>query len=233
MLILGDARALLRTVPTGSVDLICTDPPYRTIGGGNSESGTPGHQRPSGMLASNNSKGGFEHNDIEFREYLHDLYRVLKDPGHIYLMVNFYNLKTAMVEMERHGFKLHNLLVARKQNATPNRWYMKNAEYVIFGRKGAAFPINDCGSMTCHDWTNPVGAKVHPTEKTVELMESYILNSSKPGDVVMDPFMGAGATGVAALKSGRRFIGFESYPEYFTTACKRMRKMPWTTGPIT
>lgn len=226
MLILGDARALLRNVPTGSVDLIVTDPPYATIGGGNSESGTPGHRRPSGMLSSNNSKGGLEFNDIEFREYFHDLYRVLKDPGHIYLMVNFLNLKTAMIEMERHGFKLHNLLVARKQNATPNRWYMKNGEYVIFARKGAAFPINDCGSMTVHDWTNPVGEKIHPNEKSVELMESYILNSSKPGDIVLDPFMGAGATGIAAERTGRRFMGFEIDPKHYLTACKRMRRMP-------
>ncbi len=226
MLILGDSRELLRTVPTGSVDLIVTDPPYPTIGGGNSESGTPGHRRPSGMLASNNAKGGFEHNDIAFREYLHDLFRVLKDPGHIYLMTNFLNLEEAMAQLRRHGFKLHNLLTAKKQNVTPNRWYMKNAEYVLFARKGAAFPINNMGDAMCHDWTNPVGAKSHPTEKSVELMERYILNSSQPGDVVLDPFMGSGATGIAARRNGRRFIGFEIDPPYFATACKRMGVMP-------
>lgn len=226
MLILGDARALLRTIPTGSVDLVVTDPPYRTIGGGNTESGNQRHGRPSGMLSSNNGKGGLEHNDIEFREYFHDIYRVMRDPSHLYLFTNTLNLRGALNEMDRHGFKVHNVLSARKQNVTPNRWYMKNVEYVIFARKGAAFPINNLDSKTGHDWVNPVGQKNHPNEKSVELMEGYILNSSQPGQVVLDPFMGTGATGVAALRNGRRFIGFEMHPEYFATACKRMGKMP-------
>ena len=226
MLKLGDARKLLRAMPSASVDLIVTDPPYKTIGGGTGESGTPGHRRPAGMLASNNAKGGFEHNDIAFKEYMHDCFRVLRDPGHIYIMVNFLNLEEALQQLRLHGFGIHNLLVARKQNATPNRWYMKNCEYTIFARKGPAFPINDCGSMTCHDWVNPVGEKSHPTEKSVDLMKLYILNSSRPGDVVMDPFMGAGSVGVACRETGRKFIGFEIDPEYYATAIKRMRVMP-------
>ena len=223
MLMLGDCMELLRTIPTGSVDLIVTDPPYKTISGG--ENGGL-RSRPSGMLASNNGKGGLEHNDIEFREYFHDLYRVLKDPAHLYLMVNVLNLKDALIELERHGFRIHNVLSARKQNVTPNRWYMKNVEYVIFARKGAAFPINNLDSKTCHDWVNPVGQKNHPNEKSVELMETYILNSSQPGQIILDPFMGTGATGVAALRNGRQFIGFEMHRDYFAIACQRMRKMP-------
>ena len=230
MLILGDARTLLRNVPTGSVDLIVTDPPYRTIGGGNSESGTPGHRRPSGMLASNNSRGGFESNDIDFREYLPEFYRVLRGQAHLYLMVNFLNLEDAMRDLRAAGFDIHNLLIARKQNATPNRWYMKNAEFVLFARKGRAFPISNKGDLMCHDWINPVGSKCHPTEKSVGLMEKYILNSSLPGEVVLDPFMGSGSTGVAAIRTNRRFKGFEIDPAYFTIACKRMRQMPCPTG---
>lgn len=222
-LFLGDARKLLREVPTGFVDLIVTDPPYSTISGGSGPSDT--HQRPSGMLAANDGKI-FQHNEIKFREYFHDLFRVLKDPGHLYLMVNFLNLEEALTELRRHGFQVHNLLVARKQNATPNRWYMKNVEYVIFARKGAAFQINNCGSMTCHDWVNPVGHKTHPTEKSVDLMRLYIENSSQPGQVVLDPFMGTGATAVAARESGRSFIGFESDVTFYQIACNRAGVMP-------
>lgn len=221
MLMLGDARTLLPLVPTGSVDLIVTDPPYRTISGG--EGGSDG--RPSGMLKSNDGRI-FAENDISFAEYLPDLFRVLRPQAHLYLMINFLNLEEAMRQVRAAGFDIHNLLVARKQNATPNRWYMKNCEYVLLCRKGRAFQINNCGSMTCHDWTNPVGKKSHPTEKSVELMRGYILNSSQPGAVVMDPFMGTGATGVAAKSGGRRFIGFESHAPYFAEACKRMGVMP-------
>ncbi|MDK3075168.1 site-specific DNA-methyltransferase [Sedimentitalea sp. JM2-8] len=219
----GDARELLRGMPAESVDCVVTDPPYQTISGGNGESAT--HKRPTGMLADNDGKM-FEHNDVKFREYLHDLYRVLRDPGHIYLMVNFLNLEAALAEMRRAGFRVHNLLIARKQNATPNRWYMKNVEYTIFARKGAAFPINDCGSMTCHDWKNPVGNKTHPTEKSVDLMRMYVENSTQPGDIVLDPFAGTGSTGVACKLSGRSFVGCEFDVTYLTIACKRIGVMP-------
>jgi DNA modification methylase len=221
MLMLGDARVLLPHVPTGSVDLIVTDPPYRTISGG--KGGSDG--RPSGMLKSNDGRI-FAENDIGFEEYLPDFFRVLRPQAHLYLMMNFLNLEEAMRQVRAAGFDIHNLLVARKQNATPNRWYMKNCEYVLLCRKGPAFPIKYCGSMTCHDWTNPVGKKSHPTEKSVELMDFYISNSSQPGHVVMDPFMGTGATGIAARAAGRRFIGFEIDPNYYLTACKRMKVMP-------
>lgn len=219
----ADARDLLRSLSSESVDLIVTDPPYRGISGGTGE--TPNHRRPGGMLIENNGRY-FPVNDIGFDEYMADLYRVLRDPAHMYLMTNVLNLETALVECRRAGFGIHNLLVARKQNATPNRWYMKNAEYVIFARKGRAFSITNKGDMTCHDWTNPVGRKTHPTEKSVELMERYILNSSRPGDLVLDPFMGTGATGIAAIRNGRRFIGAEIDPTYFIRACARMGTMP-------
>ena len=217
----GDARVLLREMPTGTADCIVTDVPYRTISGGNRTvvNGC------SGMLSKNDGKI-FAENDIKFRDYMHDLFRVLRDPGHLYLMVNFHNLETALAEIRRNGFEIHNLLVARKQNATPNRWYMKNVEYVILARKGAAFPINNCGDMTCHDWVNPVGKKSHPTEKSVALMRRYIENSTQPGEVVLDPFMGTGATGMACKESGRSFIGFELSEEYYSIACRRMRIMP-------
>lgn len=223
MLILGDARELLRNVPNEAIDCVVTDPPYSVISGGNKPA--PGHKRPTGMLAANDGRI-FKHNDVKFREYLHDLYRVLRDPGHMYLMVNFKNLEEALAELRRAGFGIHNLLIARKQNATPNRWYMKNVEYTIFARKGAAFPINDCGSMTCHDWTNPIGKKTHETEKSVDLMRGYVENSTQPGDTVLDPFMGTGATGVACKQSGRRFMGFEIDVTYYRIACQRNGVMP-------
>ena len=217
----ADALDVLRGLDGGSVDCIITDPPYPTISGGKGGTG----DRPSGMLAKNDGKI-FEHNSLRARDYMHDLFRVLRDPGHVYVMTNFLNLEETMKQMRMVGFGLHNLLVARKQNATPNRWYMKNVEYTILGRKGAAFQINDCGSMTCHDWTNPVGKKLHETEKSVELMQGYVENSTQPGETVLDPFMGAGATGVACQRVNRNFIGIEIDQTYYSTACDRMGVMP-------
>lgn len=226
-LIIADARVALRHIPSCSVDMICTDPPYTTISGGNGSKAPGGRGTgPTGMLSENNGKGGLTHNSIKFSEYLHDLYRVLRDPGHVYLMVNMLNLEAAMLECRRAGFDIHAVLVARRNNVTPSRWYMKNADYVIFARKGAAVPINNPSSKVVHDWVNPVGKKVHPNEKSVDLMRLYIENSSQPGDVVLDPFAGSGSTGVACMETGRNFLGIELDPVHAATACRRLGVMP-------
>lgn len=100
---------------------------------------------------------------------------------------------------------------------------MKNCEYTIFCRKGEAKYINNIGnSNTVHDFNNIIGNKVHPTEKPVELMKFYIENSSNENDIVFDPFMGSGSTGVAAINSGRDFIGFEKDENYFKIATDRI-----------
>ena len=215
-LILGNIRD--QRLPP--VDLIVTDPPYRVISGG-----VTGPDRPTGILKSNDSRI-FQHNDIAFTDYLPQLYRVLRDPGHLYLMVNFFNLEEALAATRQAGFDVHNLLVWQKNTVTPNRWYMKNAEYVIFARKGKAVSINDCGSKTVHTFVNPTGDRDHPTQKPTDLMRFYIENSSRPGDLVLDPFMGSGSTGVAALAAGRRFHGIEVDPRYYGVACRRMGVMP-------
>lgn len=211
----GDMRLNLPPI----VDLIVTDPPYRVISGGNSAVG-----RPTGILAANDGRI-FTDNDIAFADYLPQLYSVLRDPGHLYMMVNFFNLEAALAATRQAGFDIHNLLVWKKNNVTPNRWYMKNAEYVIMARKGKAFSIADCGSKTVHEF-NSVSERDHPTEKPVDLMRLYIENSSRPGDLVLDPFMGSGSTGVAAGLAGRRFWGVEIDPVYYAAACRRMGRMP-------
>lgn len=69
---------------------------------------------------------------------------------------------------------------------------------------------------------NSERASDHPTEKPVRLMAELIADFTQPGDVVLDPFMGSGTTGVAAVKLGRRFIGIERDPQHFETACARI-----------
>ena len=210
----------MRAMDAGSVDVVVTDPPYRVISGGNT-----GPERPTGMLSENNGKN-FEHNDIRFRDWMHDLFRVLRDPGHAYIMVNFLNLEEALRQTRLAGFEVHNLLVWKKNNVTPNRWYMKNCEYVIFARKGRAFSINDKGAKTVHDFENRRGVRSHPCEKPVDLMQFYIENSTQPGDVVFDPFAGSGSTGIEARACGRDFIGVEIDPEYVAIAARRLGVMP-------
>ena len=64
----------------------------------------------------------------------------------------------------------------------------------------------------------------HPTQKPLEVVERMVLASSKPDDMILDPFMGSGTTGEAALRHGRRFTGFELNPEYFSAVESRIER---------
>ena len=166
----------------------------------------------------------FKHNDIKFSEFLPSLYRILKDDSHCYLMVNGRNLKELWQVANNCGFKYQNLLVWNKGNATPNKWYMNACEFILFLRKGKAKNINNLGSKTIITVPN-VRNKMHPTEKPVELMSILVENSSNENDVVLDPFMGSGSTGVACLNTNRNFIGIELDKTYFDIAQNRINKI--------
>lgn len=127
-----------------------------------------------------------------------------------------------MNESVKAGFRIQNLLVWEKNTNTPSQYYMKNCEYVLMLRKGKARWINNIGSSKTVHRYNIVRNRTHPTEKPVDLLKFYIENSSYEGDIVLDPFMGTGSTGVACLRSGRRFVGYEIDKEYYNIAEERL-----------
>ena len=211
-----DCLNVLKDIGDNSIDLVVTDPPYEVITGGRN-GGVKG--KPSGILKENKQlMKSIPKADL----WLSECFRVMKDGTHIYIMTNTLNLTNYLNIINDVGFKLHNLLVWNKNNTTPNRWYMKNCEYVIFARKGFAKSINNPSSQTVHNFDNIIGNKQHPTEKPVDLMKFYVGNSSNIGDTVLDPFMGSGSTGVACKELGRNFIGIELDKQYFDIATKRI-----------
>lgn len=214
-----DYLNVLKNIEDESIDLIVTDPPYKVISGGKPiKKGTP-----SGMLSKNDGKI-FKYNNVDPQELFPELYRVLKNESHCYIMTNTLNLENYLYLSRINNFQLHNLLVWEKNNCTPNRWYMKNCEYILFLRKGNAKKINFIGSKTVHKFDNILGTKNHPTEKPIDLMKYYIENSSNKYDVVLDPFMGSGSTGIACKQTDRNFIGIELDKKYFDIAKKRIEE---------
>ena len=213
----ADSRDILAKLKSESFSLILTDPPYKVISGGKNGKGAP-----KGMLSKNDGKI-FDYNDISFDEYIPDCYRILKDRSHAYFFTNFINLQPLMEAVQKAGFKIHNLLAWVKNNATPNRWYMKNGEYVLLCYKGKAKSINNCGSKTFHQFDNILGSKIHETEKPVELLRYYIENSTQPGEWICDPFGGSGSTAVAAIISGRRCFTSEIDEKYIPKIYRRIK----------
>lgn len=168
----------------------------------------------------------FAHNDIAFSEWLPDVYRVLKKGTHCYIMVNARNLKELQTEAEKVGFVFQNLLVWNKGTATPNKYYMQGLEFILMLSKRPARNINDMGSKNLLSTPNIIGKKSHPTEKPVSLMAEMIRNSTNEGDIVLDPFAGAGSTLIAAKRLNRRYIGFEIDKQYYDIAYNRLYKEP-------
>lgn len=214
----GDSVELLKLIPENSIDCLVTDPPYSTISGGTPDN--PEVKRPKGILESNDGKI-FELNDLPIENWIGEAYRIMKDRSHIYVMVNMLNLLYYAEEITKAGFLIHNILIWKKNNVTPSRWYMKNAEYIIFARKGEAKPINNMGSKMILEHNN-VTDRIHPTEKPVSLMQELILNSSSENDIILDPFIGSGSTIEAALISNRKAIGFELDKKYYDLSFKRI-----------
>ena len=216
-LLIGDCLERIKELQDASVDLCISDIPYKLIGGGKGDG--VNSKRPKGILSDNTQLMQVP----KFEDWLPELYRVMKDGSHIYLMCNFKNLNDLMNKTEAVGFKHVNLLVWEKNNCTPSQFYMKNCEYTLLLRKGKSKYINNIGdSKTVHKFNNIIGNKVHPTEKPVDLMKFYVENSSNVGDVVLDMFMGSGSTGVAALSTGRKFIGIELDLNYFNNSKERV-----------
>src|SRR5574344_961102 len=127
------------------------------------------------------------------------------------------------MEIENVGFNIYKTLIWAKNSPITNMYYMDSHEYIIFCRKGKAKKINNCGTKSVLNVDNPRN-KLHPTEKPVELMEILINNSSLDGEVVLDPFMGSGSTGVACINTNRNFIGIELDETYFNIAKERIKQ---------
>lgn len=198
--------------------LLVSDVPYRLSSGGCSTA-------LGGVLSVKKNyanDGRIVPCDVVPADYMATLFGACADDADAYLMgddSHIFEVRNAALAA---GFRWHNLITWDKGTVTPNRWYMQGCEFVAYLYKGRARTINDPSAANLIRCPNPVGDKVHPTQKPVALMREFIRQSTKPGDVVLDPFMGSGTTGVAALELGRRFVGIELDEGYFRTACARI-----------
>lgn len=246
----SDVREVLKNYPDCYFDCIVSDVPYRIKTGGvrtTVEAALKHKNDPKGCLArvaikdplkarwfkpgcefsENFIASGklFKNCEIKFKEWLPEVFRVTKENSHVYFMVNDVNLKELWEEAEKVGFKFQTLLVWKKQNKTPNKYYMKQAEFILFMRKGKAKNINYMGVSTVFEIPNIIGNKKHPTEKPIELMESFIVQSTKQNDIVLDMFCGSGSTLCACAKTNRQYVGIDIDKKFTDIAQKRINEL--------
>lgn len=218
----GDCLEVMNIIPSGSVDLIITDPPYKTT-----SRGCTGNS--GGMFKKDINKKGlvFDNNACDINIWGKKIFDLLKDGGHCYIMTNHKNLIEYLNVLTNIGFSFIKSLIWDKQNKIMGQFYMSQFEYILFFRKGFGKKINNCGtsdilSIKNQKQKNKDGSNKHDTEKPVELMKILIENSSNEYDLVLDPFMGIGSTGIACKFSNRNFIGIELDNKYYEIAKERI-----------
>jgi len=246
-IIVGDCIEALMRLPEKSVDLVFADPPYNLQLGGDLL--RPDNSKVDAVDDAWDHFASFEAYDAFTIAWLTAARRVLKDDGALWVIGSYHNIFRVGRAVQDLGFWILNDVVWRKSNPMPNfkgTRFANAHETLIWAAKSrgsrrytfnydALKMANDELQMRS-DWTLPLctgdervkdadGAKAHPTQKPEALLHRVLLASTRPGDVVLDPFFGVGTTGAAARRLGRRFIGIEREANYADLARARIAKV--------
>lgn len=210
-----DALAFLRTLKSSSVDLVITDPPYESLEK-HRKIGTT--TRLSISNGSSNPWFGIFPNS-RFEELFREIYRILKKDSHFYLFCDAETMFIAKPIAESVGFHFWKPLIWDKVHIGMGYHYRAQCERILFFEKGK----RRLNNLSVPDiLRSPRIRGGYPTEKPSAIIEVLVKQSSLVGEVVVDPFMGAGSTGVAAMIQNRRFIGNDISPIAFTLATERL-----------
>ncbi|QYM72655.1 site-specific DNA-methyltransferase [Pseudochrobactrum sp. Wa41.01b-1] len=240
----GDCVAALDRLPDHSVDVIFADPPYNLQLEGALH--RPDQTKVNAVDDHWDQFDSFQAYDAFTRAWLLACRRVLKPNGTIWVIGSYHNIFRVGASLQDLGFWMLNDIIWRKTNPMPNfrgRRFQNAHETLIWASrdqksKGYTFnyeamkAANDDVQMRS-DWLFPIctggerlkddnGDKVHPTQKPEALLARILMSSSKPGDVILDPFFGSGTTGAVAKRLGRHFVGIERDQSYIDAATKRI-----------
>ncbi len=213
----ADAVAWLRTRPPESVDLLVTDPPYESLEKHRAVGTTT---RLKHSKASSNDWFTIFPNE-RFPELFAEVYRVLRRNSHFYLFCDPETMFVAKEPAERAGFKFWKPLIWDKRTIGMGYHYRARYECILFFEKGKR-KLNDLGVADIIEVKRIVGG--YPAEKPVSVSEVLIRQSSEPGQLVVDPFMGSGSVGVAAVGQGRTFLGNDLCAEAVDITRRRLRE---------
>ncbi|MGB3945581.1 MAG: site-specific DNA-methyltransferase [Candidatus Saccharimonadales bacterium] len=234
-LALGDCIKKLKEINDNTVDLVLTDPPY------NLGLFMKGRDTNLGALRENHFVASSWDNDEQaqwekhMNEFFRESARVLNKGGAIVVFMAVIKVETLIRIAQENGFYYKTTGSWHKTNPMPrnmNLHFINSTEswvYFVYGKKTGKF--NNKGKAV-HDFieTSVInnGEKKHgkhPTQKPVKLMEHFVELLSDKGDLVLDPFMGSGSTGVAVLNLNRQFYGIELSEEYFRVASLRVASL--------
>lgn len=221
----GDSQILLNDVPDQSVDLILTDPPY------NLSRYSTGNMKFSWRADINNDLAQWDDKEFSPAEWLEPFQRVLKPTGNIFVFTS-YNLLGKWHETFDPVFDTFQFMVWHKVNPAPKirrAGFLNSCELIAcmwnkghtwnFGKQNEMHNFIETPICMGHE---RIKDPKHPTQKPLKVLKHILRIASNPGDIILDPFMGTGSTGMAALELGRKFYGMELDDSYFAAAEARL-----------
>jgi site-specific DNA-methyltransferase (adenine-specific) len=211
----GDAVAWLRSLPAASIDLVVTDPPYESLEKHRAIGTTTRLKRSQ---ASSNIWFDIFPNS-RFEELFAQVYRVLKADRHFYLFCDQETMFVAKPLAEQAGFRFWKPLVWDKMKIGMGYHYRARYEFILFFEKGKR-RLNDLGVADVIEVPRIFNG--YPTEKPAQVSEVLVRQSTQPGELVIDPFLGAGGAGVAAVRLGRNFRGNDIRAEALDISRERL-----------
>lgn len=207
----GDCLELMKDIPDKSIDMILTDIPYGVV------------NRDSNGLR-NLDKGKADEFEMSMVELLDELYRVSSGQIIIFCgkeqfsdIYSFFANKKGTVRP----------IVWNKTNPSPmngQHIYLSGVEFAVWFKPRGRKVFNAFCKNTVFNFPNG-SKKYHPTGKNLKLFTELIEDNSNENELILDPFMGGGTTGVACINTNRRFIGIELDEEYFNKAKKRIEEV--------
>jgi site-specific DNA-methyltransferase (adenine-specific) len=199
----GDCIEVMRRMPSASIDLVLTDPPYLVR-----------YRSRSGESIANDDR------DDWLEPAFAEMYRLLK-PGS--LCLSFYGWNAAdkfILAWRKAGFRIVGHVVFQKKYASSKRFFEHRHEQAYLLAKGdARLPSSPLEDVRTWDYT---GNRLHPTQKPISLLKPLVESFSSLGGVVLDPFCGSGSTLLAAAATGREFVGIELDAGHHYTAGLRL-----------
>ena len=242
----GDSLEELKKIPSETFDLVFADPPYN-LQLKNSLT-RPDRSKVSAVNDKWDQFENFKKYDEFTVAWLSECKRILKKDGAIWVIGSYHNIFRVGTAIQNLGFWILNDVIWNKKNPMPNfrgTRFTNAHETLIWASKseGAKYTFNyealkalNEGIQMRSDWVLPIctgherlkdsnGEKAHPTQKPQSLLHRVLVGTTKPGDVVLDPFFGTGTTGAVAKMLGRDFIGIEREAAYREVAQNRIDKI--------
>lgn len=221
----ADSKDVIKKIPDKSIDFILTDPPY------NLGQHSTGNIPLPGRSAMNNDVAEWDKIDFNPEEWADEFIRILKPTGNLFIFTS-YNQLGRWYNCLDHRFDTSNFMIWHKTNPAPKIFkagFLNSCE-MIFTCWNKKHTWNFISQAEMHNFLqSPIcmpperlKAPKHPAQKPVSILKKMIEIASNKDDIVFDPFMGVGSTGVAALELDRRFIGVEIDEIYFIAAKKRI-----------